>query len=91
MAANDDVEYLPRLVKALAETCRAEGVRRCVVHGVEIEMAVVRNPITEQDGRRAAGRSTSEPAPAPSKPGLAEWLDASGNAVAVLRQPKVPV
>lgn len=59
-------------IAQLAELCRNQGVRRCRVGEVELELAVVRNPIAD-------GAVKTAPVERPSlRPGESDWADAMG-------------
>lgn len=70
------------LVKKLAEVCRNEGVRRVRVGDIELELAVVRNPLAEE---KPALRVPTEEKP-DKKPGEKDWQDAFGGPLPVKRR-----
>jgi hypothetical protein len=80
-STNDSVEFLVSLARA----CRDEGIRRARVGDVEIEMAVVKNPIAEAAAKDLQGRAKDRKQGAPDQVQVhGDWEDAFGSSVPVL-------
>lgn len=81
-APADDIAFVRRLMVA----AREEGCRRVRVGDVEVEMAVVRNPLAEQQELALAEQRKAKQAE-PRQP-HDDYLDAMGNQKPVLRRPR---
>jgi hypothetical protein len=74
-----------KLLRELAVLCREEGVRRGRIGDVEVEMAVVTNPL--QKAQPAANEKTERKTGGDQEPRRSDdWMDAIGVARPVIRR-----